>query len=143
MDIQVISLEISHARDVQRLSEQLGYPLSLEEVEANIREVGLAANNCSFVAIADGQAVGWIHVFKAVLIESTPFIEIGGLVVDKKYRGKGVGRRLVERIKQWSKDNGVGEIRVRSNIKRTDAHQFYATLGFGEVKQQKVFQLDI
>ena len=143
MKIQIETLDISHAQDVQRLSEQLGYALSLEEIEANIREVGLTENSCSFVAIVDERIVGWIHAFKAVLIESKPYIEIGGLVVDEKHRGMGIGRKLCKRIIEWSKEKGADEIRVRSNIKREEAHQFYKALGFSDLKQQRVFQIHL
>ena len=143
MDVQITPMEMSHAKDVQRLSEQLGYPLSLKEIEANMREIGLTENNCSFVAILEERVVGWVHAFRAMLIESRPFIEIGGLIVDENLRGKGVGTKLVGRIRDWSSEKGVGEIRVRSNVKRKEAHEFYTGLGFTEVKQQKVFELHI
>ncbi len=47
-------------------------------------------DNCAFVAIIEGKIIGWIHAFKALRIETKPFIEIGGLVVDEIYREKKV-----------------------------------------------------
>ena len=132
-----------HAQDVQRLSEQLGYPLAIEQIEDNIRKVISAKDNSALVAIADEKIVGWIHGFKAMLLETNPFIEIGGLVVDENHRGKGVGRKLIERIKEWSLETGIHDIRVRSNVKRKEAHQFYRNNGFTETKEQKVFRLKL
>jgi GNAT superfamily N-acetyltransferase len=143
MEIEIKPLTIEHAQDVRRLSEQLGYPLSLHEIESNINEVISSADHASFVAMTDGKAVGWIHGFKAMFLESKPFMEIGGLVVDEDYRGKGIGKKLVERIKQWCMEKQISILRVRSQLKRKEAHQFYLNNGFKEIKEQKVFQISL
>jgi len=143
MDIQIKPLTIEYAKDVQRLSEELGYPLSLYKMENNIKEVSSSNDHAAFVAIVAGKVVGWIHAFKALFIESKPFIEIGGLVVYENYRGKGIGKKLVERIKQWCLEKQISTLRVRSQIKRKEAHQFYLNNGFKEIKEQKIFQIDL
>jgi len=87
--------------------------------------------------------VGWIHVLKAIRIESKPFIEIGGLVIDKNYRKQGIGKLLVNKARVWTKENHIDKLRVRCNRKRADAHQFYQAIGFIESKEQKVFEANI
>ena len=143
MEIQIKLISSEDAEDVQRLSKQLGYSLSVEEIENNIREVTTRKDHVAFVALGNAKLVGWVHVFKAVLLESKPFIEIGGLVVDENYRNKGVGKKLVEKIKEWSVEKGILDIRVRSNVKRNEAHGFYTNIGFSEIKEQKVFQMKL
>lgn len=143
MDIQIKSLTIEHIHDVQRLSEQLGYALPISEIEINIKEVTSAKNNCAFVAIADQKIIGWIHGFKTVVLESRPYIEIGGLIVDEAHRGKGAGKKLMDRLKEWCLENNIHDIRVRSNIKRKKAHKFYVNNGFAGIKEQKVFQMKL
>jgi GNAT superfamily N-acetyltransferase len=140
MEIQIRRMQIEDAPDVQRLSQQLGYPLDLSVIENNIRELTNDATDSLFIAAAEETIVGWIHGFKAVRIESTPFVEIGGLIVDENFRGKGVGKKLVERLKQWCCDRNIADIRVRSNVKRSEAHKFYIAAGFTEIKEQKIFQ---
>jgi GNAT superfamily N-acetyltransferase len=143
MKIEIEPLTLDHALNVQRLSEQLGYPLSLHEKKNNISGMASATDHAAFIAIMDEKIVGWVHAFKSLFLESKPFIEIGGLVVDETYRNKGIGKKLVERIKQWCVEKQISTLRVRSQLKRKEAHQFYLNNGFTEIKEQKVFQIDL
>jgi GNAT superfamily N-acetyltransferase len=65
--------------------------------------------------------------------------EIVSLVVLEPFRGRGIGKRLVEVAEAWLAAF-VGRIRVRANTRRVDAHRFYADAGYQEVKTQKIFQ---
>jgi GNAT superfamily N-acetyltransferase len=143
MEIRINKLTIKHAQDVQRLSGQLGYPMSMPDIEANIAEVITTKDHIAFVALENEKAIGWIHAFKGLFLESRPFIEIGGLVVDEEHRGKGVGKELVQKIREWCLEKGFDTLRVRSNTKRNEAHRFYLNLGFTEMKEQKVFQIQL
>lgn len=141
MEIQVRQMTENDAPTVQKLSEQLGYVLSISEIKNNIRETISSKDHIAFVALHDREIVGWVHAFKAVFLESISFIEIGGLVVDENYRNKGIGKKLIDRIKEWSLEKGINQVRVRSQVKRKEAHQFYLNNGFVEIKEQKVFQI--
>lgn len=143
MELQVRQMTTEDAQCVQRLSEQLGYPLSLSEIQNNIKQTTATKDHIAFVGLHEGEIVGWIHAFKALFLESTPFIEIGGLVVDENYRSKGIGKKLVSRITEWTVEMGIKEIRVRSQVKRKEAHNFYLNNGFKEIKEQKVFQMNL
>jgi GNAT superfamily N-acetyltransferase len=141
MEIQLRKMTMEHAQDVCRLSDQLGYPLSTTQIENNINEITTSENYAAFVALYNLQIVGWVYAFRALLIESKPFIEIGGLIVDETFRNCGIGKKLVEKIKDWALENAINEVRVRSNILRNAAHKFYLNNGFTEIKQQKVFRI--
>jgi GNAT superfamily N-acetyltransferase len=143
MEIQLKPIAIQHIQDVQRLSGQLGYPLSVNEIEDNITEVISNKDHIAFVVLNNEKVIAWIHAFRAIFLESKPFVEIGGLIVDENYRGKGIGKQLIKRIKEWSLEKGIGSIRVRCNIRRKEAHQFYLNIGFDEIKEQKVFQMNL
>ena len=77
------------------------------------------------------------------MIEVMPHCEINGLVIDENYRGKGIGKLLIERVMQWAKEKGNANLSLHCNVRRTDAHKFYEHLGFKEVKQQKNFAIEI
>jgi hypothetical protein len=40
---------------------------------------------------------------------------------------------------RWSVERGVLEVRLRSNVIRKDAHRFYESLGYANVKSQFTF----
>ena len=125
------------------LSGQLGYPSTAEEARERLARVIDHPENCVFVAVRDMQVVGWIHGFLTVRIESAEFAEIAGLVVDEGARGKHAGKELVFAVIDWARKRSVPCLRVRSNIKRHAAHEFYRHIGFNELKDQKIFSLDL
>lgn len=131
------------ARDAQRLAAlatELGYPSSAAEVERRLGRI--EDDEDHFVCAAeldDGQVIGWIHAFVVSLVESDPRVEIGGLVVGENQRGAGVGKALMERAEAWARSKGVGEVAVRSNVIRKDAHRFYQRLGYNMIKTQYAF----
>ena len=143
MDTYARQMSSEDAAAVAALSGQLGYPLSSEQILQNINAVRRSEDHDAFVAIYDSHVVGWIGVAQAMMIESLPFCEINGLVIHENLRGKGIGKLLVERAKQWAKEKGNDTIRLRCNVKRTAAHEFYRHLGFEETKQQTAFILNL
>jgi GNAT superfamily N-acetyltransferase len=143
--MQIITRQITaqDALAITNLSAQLGYPLSEEQIHQNIQTI-LAHNDLNaFVATDDNKVVGWIGVAQVFMIESLPYCEINGLVIDENYRGKGIGKLLIERARQWAKKNGNDKLRLRCNVKRLEAHKFYQHLGFKAIKQQTNFEIDI
>jgi len=143
MQIFTRQIKIEDATEVNQLSAQLGYPLSIEETEKNIAAVIASKYDDAFVAVHENQIIGWIGVSQAVLVEVMPHCEINGLVVDEKYRGKGIGKLLLEKAAQWGREKANNKLRLRCNVIRTEAHEFYQHLGFREIKQQKVFEINI
>ena len=143
--MQVLIREISpvDAEAICTLSQQLGYHLTVSETGAQIKLVLLHNDNCGFVAVADENVIGWIHGFKAIRMETQPFVEIGGLVVDHRHRDKGIGEKLVNRVKQWCIEQGISSLKVRCNTKRLEAHKFYNKIGFIEIKTQKIFEIEL
>jgi GNAT superfamily N-acetyltransferase len=73
-------------------------------------------------------------------VESGEFAEIAGLVIDLEHRGRGIGERLLRRAEAWARECGVDRVRVRTNVRREDAHRFYERLGYVREKSQHVFQ---
>jgi GNAT superfamily N-acetyltransferase len=115
--------------------------VAVDVVQRRLERLLGSPTDAVFVAEAGaGELRGWIHGYLSQLIESEPRVEIGGLVVDTKARRQGVGRRLVERLEAWARENGVTELSVRCREDRTEAHQFYEQLGFSSTKTQKVFR---
>ena len=141
MNIQIRQAAVADAPLLAGLSVQLGYPATASEIEERLNAMGDGDKDVVFVAVLEEVVVGWIHVFCTLRLESGIFGEIGGLVVDEYFRGRGIGEKLVEKAKQWSSENGMRTLKVRSNKVRDEAHRFYVRLGFNERKEQKVFEI--
>ncbi|GGH08375.1 GNAT family N-acetyltransferase [Pedobacter zeae] len=141
--VQIREISEQDAESVTALSKQLGYESNIKQTSARIKHINNSNENCAFVAIAENKVVGWIHGFYTLRIESDPFVEIGGLVVDAGYRNLSIGKQLIERINLWAKKWQVEKLKVRCNTKRTESHKFYERVGFAENKRQVAFERDL
>lgn len=142
-NVSIRQVTLNDSVSIAELSLQLGYPSSANEIRKRLIELVNDKDNCTFAAVIDGKVVGWIHAYYAIRIESAPFVEIGGLVIDENYRGRHIGEKLVTVVTNWARMKGVKTLRIRSNTQRLQAHQFYRHIGFKEIKEQKIFTFDL
>lgn len=139
--INIREAEAGDAKAVNALSHQLGYSISDEQTLQNINMIIQSKTDEAFVAVIKEQVIGWIGVSYHIQLQSPPSCEVHGLVIDDEYRNKGIGKMLVEKAKQWTKNKGTDRLRLRCNVKRNDAMRFYSNIGFKETKQQKVYEI--
>jgi GNAT superfamily N-acetyltransferase len=94
----------------------------------------------AFVAELDGEVVGWVEVSLERRLQSETFAMIGGLVVKEGLRSQGVGGLLCRQAEEWSRVQGVKQIRVTSRSTREAAHRFYLRDGYEVAKTSLVFE---
>jgi len=145
LSVVVRRVQMDDAEEIAKLSGQLGYEASTEEISERIEKLsGCGESQAVFVAClrTDGadKLVGWIDVAITLHLQSPPFVLIGGLVVQEDLRGLGIGRRLCEEAENWTRARGISTMRVTSRSTRADAHRFYERDGFKEIKTSKVFE---
>jgi GNAT superfamily N-acetyltransferase len=128
---------------VSELSGQLGYPVSLGDLERRFSTIARREDAGAFRRRGGGRIVGWTHVYATHLLESPSFAEIGGLVVRAGSRRIGAGRALVEAADRWAREQRLDRVRVRSNVLRTEAHRFYPACGFKLIKTQHNYEREI
>jgi GNAT superfamily N-acetyltransferase len=134
-----VTLRVARLADAQAfacLATQLGYPSSAEQVEERLARVVDDPKHLVLAAVLAGRVVGWAHAYVCCLVETGTFTELGGLVVDESCRGKGVGGRLLARVEEWARAQGCSAVSLRSNVIRTEAHKFYTTRGYDQIKTQ-------
>lgn len=141
--VQIREILEKDAESVATLSTQLGYESDIKQTSARIKRINNSNEHCAFAALVDGEVVGWIHGFYTLRIESDPFIEIGGLIVDENYRNLRIGKQLIENVNIWAKAHQIKKLKVRCNTKRTESHKFYERLGFKENKRQIAFEMNV
>jgi GNAT superfamily N-acetyltransferase len=135
---------LEDAAAIARLSGELGYPSTAEQVAARLRRVLPEEVHAVFVAEAeDGRLCGFAHVFGYHVVESDPRAEVSGLVVDAGLRGHGVGKRLMQSVEEWARERGYPAVSLRSNVVREQAHTFYERLGYRSNKTQKSFRKEL
>lgn len=98
----------------------------------SVRAFGLgyiAAGIPRFVALLDGEVIGWCDVFPLKL---EGFRHRGdlGMGVDKRYRHMGIGERLVRRAIQAAKELGLERIDLEVYASNAPAIKLYEKLGF-------------
>lgn len=128
------------AEAVAELSGQLGYPASAEEIRARIDALLREPERLTLAAVLDGQLVGWIDACIERHLQASDMVNINGLVVRDTARGAGIGQQLCRAVEQWALGRSIPAVRVRSQIKREDAHRFYLRDGYRKVKTSLVFE---
>lgn len=131
------------AQNISFLSQQFGYDTDEVSTREYIVKLESRTDTVVLLALYDKVIVGWIQVCDMLRLESGNFCEIVGLVVDERYRGIGIGKLLVEQARLWSLDRNCSKLKVRTNVIRDRTHSFYSAAGFVQVKEQKVFEMNL
>lgn len=123
------------------LSDQWGYHNDRDKMFRGLQDILKHSDHIVILIEHEQEIAGWIHGIYSLRLSGDPFVEIAGLVVDSRYRRRGIGRFLVEGIIHWAKKMNCTLVRVRCNTVRKEANLFYISIGFQEIKQQKVYDL--
>ena len=116
----------------------LGYSCNRELVRKRLITLD-KDRECVFVAILNDRVAGFIHVEKYEVLYCEPMTNILGLAVKKEFRRHGAGRELLNAAEIWAKDRGITMVRLNSGKTRTEAHEFYRNIGYGNEKEQLRF----
>jgi N-acetylglutamate synthase-like GNAT family acetyltransferase len=138
--VNIRQADAGDALELARLSAQLGYPTEAPDVARRLALLLDSPRSSVLVAHAGaGRLYGFVGVERRTTIESGERVEITGLVVDAQLRRGGVGRTLVAAAEAWARQAGVHEIFLRSNVSRSEAHEFYPSLGYAVIKTQHAY----
>jgi GNAT superfamily N-acetyltransferase len=139
--ISVRPISPQDAEAAAELSGQLGYKASTETIRNRIGKLLCnSKSQAAFVACLGVEVVAWIEIAIVQHLQSEPHTVVGGLVVRKDVRSRGIGSRLLSEAEDWSREQGIRVVRVRSQAARQDAHRFYLREGYRQVKTSAVFE---
>ncbi|PRX27989.1 ribosomal protein S18 acetylase RimI-like enzyme [Orenia metallireducens] len=123
------------------LCEQLGYSMNYRKLKSPLKKILKDDEHIIYVAqLASGEIAGWIHAYLYKLFYADLMAEIGGIVVDKLNRRKGIGKELMRYVESWAKEKGCYTVSLRSNVLREKAHLFYQQIGYKNEKEQFTFR---
>ena len=86
------------------------------------------------MAIADGERIGCC----ALVFVKTGLFELAKMAVSERYRGKGIGRRLLEYTIAQARRLGAHTLELASNTKLANAVHLYESLGFRHLPPERV-----
>ncbi|MFH1383266.1 MAG: GNAT family N-acetyltransferase [Chloroflexota bacterium] len=80
----------------------------------------------------EGVVVGTLELLIAPNLAhgGLPWAVVENVVVDHRYQGQGLGKKLMDYAVEQASKAGCYKISLSSNIKRHEAHEFYRSLGF-------------
>jgi ribosomal protein S18 acetylase RimI-like enzyme len=83
------------------------------------------------LALVDGEAVGIAVCFQGFsTFHARPLMNVHDLAVHPDYRGRGVGRRLLEEVERIARERGCCRITLEAYHINPRARELYRRLGF-------------
>jgi len=120
----------SDAEAIGALIVELGYEASTGDVAARLGAIE-RAGQAVLVAEIDGEVIGCLSTsMMTVLHRPAPVGRISMMVVDERFRGKGVGAQMASAAEKLLADKGCRLVEVTSNLRRVDAHRFWERNGY-------------
>mgnify|MGYP001568540444 CR=1 FL=1 len=141
--IKIIRLKKADSK-VLKDANTLFYHLTSNAKSASLKELRamVASPNVEWwFAIDENRVIGMgilVTFLKSIGIAA----QIQEMVVNEKYRGKGVGKLLTDKLIERAKVHKATHIDLTSNPSRTDAHKFYEKFGFKK-RDTNVYRLKL
>ena len=133
-------------QDTQEVAEickaALGYDVDVENVEKQIAKLTNDKKQHIIIGYEDEKTrkiIGFVHAQVYESFYSDLGLNILGLAVNPAFQGRGIGRKLMNKLEQYAVENRICFIRLNSAMKREEAHKFYEHIGYSCDKVQKRF----
>jgi GNAT superfamily N-acetyltransferase len=109
-----------------------GHSFSVDEARVHYARIRQWPNFRLLVAVADGEIAG---TYSLVIMDKlgkrgTPAGVVEDVAVLPSRQGQGIGRAMMEHARGECRRAGCYKLALSSNLRRTDAHRFYDSLGF-------------
>jgi GNAT superfamily N-acetyltransferase len=134
----MIKIQKASEQDIPRIVElyeeltEEKIRVSPERLKSVFNQIESMPGHWLLVADVDGLVVGTVllQIVPHLSHNAHPWGIVENMVVDPRYRKLGIGRILIDRIKELCRDAGCYKVQLLSHKKRVEAHRFYRSLGF-------------
>lgn len=117
----------------------LGYDYPEGATKERLRAILARPTDRVYVAEYGGEVAGYVHGSDYECLYCDSLKNIMALAVDEKFRGLGIGRKLLSSMEIWAEMSGCAGVRLVSGFERAEAHEFYRRCGYMLRKDQKNF----
>ena len=122
-----------------------GHVLDLSGAQRIYERMQRYPNYATYVAVLEGEVVG---TFSLLIMDNlahmgAPSGVVEDIVVHSRWRGQGVGRRMMRFAMERCREAGCYKLALSSNLKRARAHTFYESLGFQRHGYSFIASLDV
>ncbi|MES2206281.1 MAG: GNAT family N-acetyltransferase [Pseudomonadota bacterium] len=109
-----------------------GNVIEVEAAQAIFKRMQSYPNYHLYVAVSNECIVGTfaLLIMDNIGHQGSPSGIIEDVVVDASCQGQGIGRQMMQYAYEECQKAGCYKMMLSSNLKRTDAHAFYESLGF-------------
>lgn len=118
------------AEAIAAMIAELGYAVTAEQVAARLGAIEEAGQSV-LVAEIDGRVVGCLSTSTMIVLHRpAPVGRISMMVVDERYRSRGIGAQMVSAAEELLGRKACQLVEVTSNLRRVDAHRFWERIGY-------------
>lgn len=110
-------------------------PFDQESIETFFQKVLQNSSVTAYIADVDGEAAGYMLLAK-ITTEDNPFkyghtiLHIDQICVESSYKGKGIGKALVEYAKRYAIENQIKRIVMNYWTQNHNSGEFFRSQGF-------------
>jgi len=143
MNYHVVEYEDKYQQDVVDLilpiqQKEFNVPVTIKDQPdlLNINTIYKRGNGNFWVALYENEVVGTI----AMVDFSGDQAAVRKMFVHRDHRGKekSVGQKLLDELKNWSRNKGVTQLFLGTFNSMKAAHRFYEKNGFLEIKKEEL-----
>jgi ribosomal protein S18 acetylase RimI-like enzyme len=99
--------------------------------EEYVRDALIAKDSCFYIAEEGDQMIGYVNG-RAIDVpyRKSKYFEMENLGVIPEYKGKGIGRQLMEKLFEYAKEHGYDRMYLNCYARNEEAIAFYKRNGF-------------
>lgn len=136
--LRVRRATVADAPTLAHLIAELGATTEASAVVVRMRS--LPEGHAVLVAERGAGVVGFVHVAVDPSLVAEGRAQVTSLAVAPTCRGEGIGARLLDEAAAWAREHGCHHLWVRSDADDEDVNGFHRATGFGELRDQMLFQ---
>lgn len=117
---------------IESLYRQLVDDENVNVTEFQIQALDEDARTRLLVCTIDGYVLGTVLVSLCAdaMYAAQPFAVVENLVIDREYRGKGLGQALLREVERFCLSQNCSKIMLLSSVSRVNAHRLFEHVGF-------------